>query len=89
MGNQWLYMYSTIYIKWLLERNTLQILKQIKKALHNRFPQIHDKGNKCSFKLDIQLFPEILLVELRGKSIPYSMFRNKRNIFFKTLEWIY
>jgi len=83
-------MYNTIYIKWLLERNASQILKQKKKkALHNRFPQIHDKGNKCSFKLDIQLFPEILLVELRGKSISYSMFRNKRNIFFKTLEWIY
>jgi len=47
------------------------------KTLHNRFPQIHDKGNKCSFKLAIQLFPEILLVELRGKSISYSMLRNK------------
>jgi hypothetical protein len=26
---------------------------------------------------DIQLFPEILLFELRGKSISYSMLRNK------------
>ena len=71
-----------------MERNTLQILKG-KKALHSRFPPIHDIGNKCSFKLNIQLFPEILLVELRGKSISYAMLRNKRNIFFKTLEWIY
>jgi hypothetical protein len=38
---------------------------------------LYHKENKCSFKLDIQLFPEILLLELRGKSISYSMLRNK------------
>jgi len=51
-------------------------------SLHRHIPPIHDKGNKCSFKLDIQLFHRILLVELRGKSISYAMLKNKRNIFF-------
>lgn len=38
---------------------------------------MHDKGNKCSFKLYTQLFPELLLVELKGEYISYYMLRNK------------